>query len=72
MTEQSSNTISSSAFSDSVKLFQPDTAPPELSATALDYKALHGSWHVVASTLPLWQNKQSEWDTSCFGLEDQN
>lgn len=60
MTEQTRNDIDSSAFSSTVKLFQPDSAPPELAAGAVDYKALHGSWHVVASTLPLWKNKQSE------------
>jgi len=60
MTDQASSQLNSAAFSDSIKLFLPDSGAPELAAGAIDYKALHGSWHVVASTLPLWKSKQSK------------
>lgn len=60
MTDQISGTTST-LFSDTVQLSQPDSGPASFST--LSYPALLGSWHVVASTLPLWKDKQ----VSLFG-----
>lgn len=53
MAEQQQNTEHSSLFSDSVKLYQPDSSPGAFDA--LDYPALLGSWAVSVAPpfLPL-------------------
>lgn len=43
---------------DALNLHQPNSTPPTLSPDQVPYELLLGTWHVVASTLPLWRNKR--------------
>ncbi|BGP26817.1 trfA domain protein [Rhodotorula toruloides] len=43
---------------DSLELHQPNSTSPSLAPAQVPYKLLLGTWHVLASTLPLWRNKR--------------
>ena len=42
----------------SVRLFAPDSNAEALAESTFPFDRFLGTWHVIASTLPMWKGKQ--------------